>query len=53
MQLDASGLGILVAAPGVGSLISSLVMASMGDFQGKGKVLSGRVPPRVGPRPVF
>ena len=41
MQLDASGLGILVAAPGVGSLISSLVMASMGDFQGKGKLLLG------------
>ncbi|MDF1514096.1 MAG: MFS transporter [Anaerolineae bacterium] len=41
MQLDASGLGILVAAPGVGSLISSLLMASMGDFQGKGKLLLG------------
>ena len=41
MHLDASGLGILVAAPGVGSLISSLVMASMGDFQGKGKLLLG------------
>ena len=41
MNLDASGLGILVAAPGVGSLISSLVMASLGDFQGKGKLLLG------------
>jgi MFS family permease len=41
MHLDASGLGILVAAPGVGSLISSLVVASMGDFQGKGKLLLG------------
>ena len=41
MHLDASGLGILVAAPGVGSLISSLVMASIGDFQGKGKLLLG------------
>jgi MFS family permease len=39
MNLDASGLGILVAAPGAGSLISSLVMASMGDFRGKGKML--------------
>ncbi len=39
MHLDASGLGILVAAPGVGSLISSLVMASMSDFQSKGKLL--------------
>ena len=41
MQLDASGLGILVAAPGAGSLISSLVLASMGGFQGKGKLLLG------------
>jgi predicted MFS family arabinose efflux permease len=39
MHLDASGLGILVAAPGVGSLISSLVMASLGDFMGKGKLM--------------
>ena len=41
MHLDASGLGILVAAPGVGSLISSLVMASLGDFRGKGKLMLG------------
>jgi predicted MFS family arabinose efflux permease len=39
MGLDASGLGILVAAPGVGSLISSLTMASLGDFKNKGKLL--------------
>jgi MFS family permease len=39
MALDASGLGILLSAPGVGSLISSLVMASLGDFRGKGKLL--------------
>jgi MFS family permease len=39
MGLDASGLGILTSAPGVGSLISSLVMASLGDFKGKGKLL--------------
>jgi MFS family permease len=39
MGLDASGLGILTAAPGVGSLISSLAMASLGDFQRKGKLL--------------
>jgi MFS family permease len=39
MHLDASGLGILVAAPGVGSLFSSLALASMGDYQGKGKLL--------------
>lgn len=39
MGLDASGLGILVAAPGVGSLVSSLVMASMGDYQRKGRLM--------------
>jgi MFS family permease len=39
MQLDASGLGVLLSAPGLGSLISSLVMASLGDFRGKGKIL--------------
>ncbi|MCJ7737186.1 MAG: MFS transporter [Anaerolineae bacterium] len=41
MNLDASGLGILVAAPGAGSLISALVMASLGDFKGKGKLMLG------------
>jgi MFS family permease len=41
MGLDAQGLGILVAAPGVGSLISSLTLASLGDFQGKGKLMLG------------
>ncbi len=41
MNLDASGLGILVAAPGVGSLIAALVMASLGDFRGKGKLMLG------------
>jgi MFS family permease len=41
MNLDASGLGILVAAPGAGSLISSLVMASLGDFRGKGRLMLG------------
>jgi predicted MFS family arabinose efflux permease len=39
MGLDASGLGTLSAAPGVGSLISSLIMASLGDFRRKGKLL--------------
>ena len=41
MQLDASGLGILTAAPGVGSLISSLMMASRGNFKRKGTLLLG------------
>jgi MFS family permease len=39
MGLDATGLGVLVAAPGVGSLISSLVLASLGDWRGKGKLM--------------
>lgn len=39
MGMDASGLGILSAAPGAGSLISSLVLASLGDFQRKGKLM--------------
>jgi MFS family permease len=39
MGMDASGLGILMAAPGVGGLISSLVTASLGNFQGKGRLL--------------
>jgi MFS family permease len=39
MGLDARGLGILVGAPSVGSLISALVLASLGDFRGKGRIL--------------
>jgi predicted MFS family arabinose efflux permease len=39
MGLDASGLGILLAAPGAGSLISSLALASLGDYQRKGVLL--------------
>ena len=39
MGMDASGLGILMAAPGVGGLVSSLITASLGDFQGKGRLL--------------
>jgi len=39
MGMDASGLGVLMAAPGVGALISSLATASLGDFRGKGKLL--------------
>ena len=39
LQFDARGLGILSAAPSVGSLIGSLSLASLGDFRGKGKVL--------------
>jgi MFS family permease len=39
LQLGARGLGLLSAAPGVGSLLGSLALASLGDFRGKGKVL--------------
>ena len=39
MGMDASGLGMLMAAPGVGGLLSSLATASLGDFRGKGKLL--------------
>ena len=39
MKMDASGLGLLMAAPGVGALVSSLAIASLGNFQGKGKLL--------------
>jgi MFS family permease len=39
LQLGARGLGLLSAAPGFGSLIGSLTLASLGDFRGKGKIL--------------
>jgi MFS family permease len=39
LQFDARGLGILSAAPSIGSLLGSLTLASLGDFRGKGKVL--------------
>ena len=37
--LDAVGLGILTAAPSVGSLVSSFAMAALGQFEGKGRLL--------------
>jgi predicted MFS family arabinose efflux permease len=39
LQFDARGLGILLAAPSIGSLLGSLALASLGDFRGKGKIL--------------
>jgi len=39
LGLDASGLGILLGAPGVGSLISALVLASMGNLRNKTRLL--------------
>jgi MFS family permease len=39
LGMDATGLGLLMAAPGVGGMISSLVTASLGDYRGKGRLL--------------
>jgi hypothetical protein len=39
MGLGAAGLGLLVAAPQMGSLLSSLVVAALGRFEAKGKLL--------------
>jgi MFS family permease len=39
MGLDAVGLGFLSSAPGLGSLFSSLTLASLGNFQHKGRLL--------------
>jgi len=39
MGMEAAGLGLLMAAPGLGWSISSLAVASLGDFRSKGKLL--------------
>jgi MFS family permease len=39
MGFGAAGLGLLTAAPQLGSLLSALAMASLGHFQAKGKLL--------------
>ena len=41
LGFGATGLGILLAAPSVGSLLSSLALASLGNSQIKGKILLG------------
>jgi MFS family permease len=41
LHFDARGLGILSAAPNVGALLGSLGLASLGDYQGKGKIMIG------------
>jgi len=38
MGFEGTGLGLLMAAPGAGSLIGSLAVASLGNFRGKGKL---------------
>lgn len=39
LHFGARGLGLLSTATGFGSLLGSLTLASLGDFQGKGKAL--------------
>jgi len=39
LGFDAAGLGLLTSAAGAGALASSLIIASMGDTQNKGKLL--------------
>ena len=39
MHFDARGLGILTAAPSIGSLLSSVALASLGNSQRKGLIL--------------
>jgi predicted MFS family arabinose efflux permease len=39
MGFDAAGLGLLLAAPGAGSMVASLVIASLGDLKGKGRLM--------------
>ena len=41
LGFDASGLGLISAAPSVGSLLGSFGLASLGNFRGKGKLLIG------------
>lgn len=39
LGFDASGLGLLMSVLGVGALLGSLTMSSLGDLQGKGRLL--------------
>ncbi len=39
MHLDAEGLGILTGTPGVGGMMSALVLASLGNLKGKGRLM--------------
>ena len=38
-QMDATGFGLLTSVSGIGSLAATLVVASLGDYRGKGKLL--------------
>ncbi len=39
LHLDASGLGLLTGTPGIGGMVSALVLASLGNLRGKGKLM--------------
>ncbi len=39
LHFDAAGLGMLLAAPGLGALVASLAMASLRDYRHKGSLL--------------
>jgi len=39
LNMDASGLGILMGTPGIGGMASALVLASLGNLRGKGRLM--------------
>ena len=41
MQMGGTGLGLLSAAPGAGSMVSSFLLAMLGNYKGKGRLLIG------------
>ena len=43
LGLGPEGLGILLSFTGIGALVGSLAIASLGNYQGKGKLLLGAV----------
>ena len=43
LRVGARGLGFLVSAPAVGSVLTALIMARMGSFQKQGKLVIGSV----------
>jgi len=41
LKIGPQGMGLMMGATGIGALVGSLIVASMGDFQHKGRVLLG------------
>ncbi len=41
LKVGSVGLGLMLSAPGIGSLVGAVIIASLGDFKAKGKVLLG------------